>query len=350
MGCGLARLSRPPAWVTMCMAAFCALELILLGYARATSAIAHLRAAQDLMLSSQLSAGEAAAGCAEASAAVDALAPVLLPLNAARVVPFSTARAWGEVPRLAEATQVACRAVEVYARVAPWGESSIEQGAAADALAEVRGQRQRLGIAVLDLAQAWTLVDRVDLPALSAEPRLERVTRALSGLRAQRADISDALALATPERAETLLGGHGALAVVLEVRDSNNVGQAHIVLDQGRLLAVEVGRPAVPVGAMLTVDHLGLSTLLGAVGSVPVPEIGGRVSAKDLDDVLRRSPEGATAAIARAILQEITQKNLSNNVPAVAALKKDVEQHLAWLWFEDPALEAIVIRHGWARL
>jgi len=335
--------------VVLSLAAFCGLELALLTYTRFSSATAHLHAAQNLALSSPWSAAEAAAGCIEARAALDALAPLLLPLNAGRLLPVSTARAWGEVPRLAEAAQVACRSVEAYAGVLPWRESSIEQGAAADALAELRNQRQRLGEANSHLAQARSLLDSVDLAALSAEPRLERAAQALTVLRAQQADVSDALALAAPDRAETLLGGHGPLALVLEVRDGNTVGQAHFVLDQGRLLALAVGAPAVPVESVVTVDRLGLSTILAAVGSVPVPELGGRVSATDIDDVLLRAPDSASAAIARAILQEITQKNLANDVPAVAALKKSVEQHQAWLWFADPALQAIVIRHGWAQ-
>ncbi|MCA1647479.1 MAG: hypothetical protein LC797_19145 [Chloroflexi bacterium] len=329
-------------------ALFCAVELVLFGYARTASAAGHVHALHALTPSS--SPGEAAAVCAEADAALGDAAPVLLLLNGARIVPIPAVRAWGEVPRFAEAAQIACRSVGVYVSVAPWRDASLEQGAAADVLIDVRQQRQQLTAAVSDLAHAWSVLDTVDLPALSAEPRLERAARALSELRARRADISTALALATPERAETLLGGHGALAMMLEVQEGSVVGRAHAVVDEGRVLAVDVGPPPMPAGVVITVDRVGLSRMLGAVGRVPVPELGSRVSASELDDVLQHAPEGSSSAVARAILQEITQKKLANDVAAVAALKESVEQHRAWLWFADPALQALAVEQGWARL
>ena len=65
-----------------------------------------------------------------------------------------------------------------------------------------------------------------------------------------------------------------------------------------------------------------------------------------LFEILMRRYNQRLYRIARAILQEITQKKLVNDVSAVAALKKSVEQHRAWLWFAEPALQAIVMRHG----
>jgi hypothetical protein len=345
-GRGVARLRRPPAWVMLSIAAFCVIELVLVGYARATSVAAHLHAVRSLTPSS--SPGEAASTCAEADAALTDLGPALLLLNLARIMPFPTARAWGEVPRLAEAAQIACRSIEVWVSVAPWRDGSLEKGVAVDVVTDMRRQRQQLTLAVAELAQAASLLDTIDLDALSAEPRLERAARIVRGLRAQRADVAEALALATPERAEGLLGGRGTVAWVLEVRDGGDISEAHVLLKDGSVIAVEVGAPTAPAGVVVSVDRPGLSTILAAVGSVPVPEIGGRVSAIDFDDALQRSPPASTGAIARAILLEITQKTLSSDLPALSAVKKSVEQRQASLWFEDAALQSLVIQHGWA--
>jgi hypothetical protein len=231
--------------------------------------------------------------------------------------------------------------------VAPWRDGSLEKGVAVDVLTDMRRQRQQLTLAVAELAQAASLLDTIDLDALSAEPRLERAARIVRGLRAQRADVAEALALATPERAEGLLGGRGTVAWVLEVRDGGDISQAHVLLKDGSVVAVEVGAPTAPAGVVVSVDRPGLSTILAAVGSVPVPEIGGRVSAIDFDDARQPSP-ASTGAIARAILLEITQKTLSSDLPALSAVKKSVEQRQASLWFEDAALQSLVILHGWA--
>src|SRR6202048_5261954 len=125
-------------WLSL--AAFCALELVFLSYARVTSAVAHVHALQNLSPSS--SAGEAAAGCAEANAAVADLSPLLVVLNAGRFAPFPRARAWGVVPRLAEAVRSACQSVEAYASLTPWKDVSLEQGAAVDVLTAVRKHPQ----------------------------------------------------------------------------------------------------------------------------------------------------------------------------------------------------------------
>jgi len=343
---GFQRLGRPPRWVVPCLAAFCAIELIFVGYARTTSTLAHLRALQGISATS--SAGEAAAACAEADAALAELAPVLLALNAGRGMPFPSARAWGQVPRLAEAAQLACRSVRVYARVAPWPVATLDQGAAVDVLTDVRAKRQLLDMANADLAEASSLLAAIDPATLTAEPRLERGARALSGLRAQQPDVADALALATPERAESLLGGRGAVAWVLAVQNGDELSQAYVLLDGGHVVAVDVGPSSAPAAVVLTTDRLGLSKLLVAVGDVQIAGLASRVGADQLADALQHSPPGTAAAIAQAVLLKITHKQLADDVPALSAVKQGAEQHHMWLRFADPALQALVARHDWA--
>ncbi len=320
--------------------------LVFAGYARATSVMAHVHALQGISASS--SAGEAAAACAEVDAAIVELAPLLFPLRAGRLVPLPTARAWGEVPRLVEAAQAACRSVQVYARVAPWPEATLAEGAAYETLTDIRRDRQLLSVAAGDLTQAWSLLAGVNLEALSAEPRLERPALAVSRLRTQEADVLDVLALATPQHAEPLLGGNGPVAVVLQVTEGGDTTQAYVVVEEGRAVATEVGAPPAPAAVTLTLDAIVLSKILTAVGDVPVPELGQRVAAEDLDGVLKQSPRGTAGAIARAVLVKLIEKKLADTVPALSALKQGADQHRVWLRFADPGLQALVVRHGWA--
>jgi hypothetical protein len=322
-GRGIARLHWPPRWATLTLAAFCLAEVVLLGYARTTSGLAHLRAAQEL---TQPSAGGAAAACAEANAALGDFSPLLPLLNVGRVLPFPAARAWGEVPRLAEALGNACQSIEVYAEIAPWPDASIDQGAAVDLLADVRRQRSRLVTAGEQVARAWSLVDSVDATVLAAEPRLERVARLLSTARAQQADVSDALALAAPDRIETLFGGRGPRALVLALAD----GQAFAVIEEGRIVSIDVGEPTVSPIGVISVDRAGLGPLVAAVG-------------------VANASQMADGSAARLLLQQIVQLRISDNARVAAALKQSAELHQAWVWFEDPALLALARRRGWVR-
>jgi hypothetical protein len=298
-------------------------ELVFVGYARTTSGLAHLRAAQEL---TQPSAGGAAATCAEANAALSDFWPLLPILNMGRVLPFPTARAWGEVPRLADALGSACQSVEVYAEIAPWPDASIQEGAAADLLADVRRQRSRLVTAGEQIARAWSLLDSVDVTVLAAEPRLERVARLVSTARAQQADLSDALALTAPDRVEALVGGRGPRALVLALPE----GQAYAVIQEGRVVSVEAGEPTVSPIAVISVDRAALVPVLAALGGGNFPQMA--------DDFA-----------AQALLQQIVQLRLSDNLRVASALKQTAELHQAWVWFEDPALLALATRRGWVR-
>src|SRR5204862_2288866 len=113
---------------------------------------------------------------------------------------------------------------------------SMAQGAAADVLSDVRRQRARLTAASEQLSRARAQLDAVDVEALSSDPRLARVARLVDVARAQAADLSDGLALTSPDRLETLLGGRGPRALVLSISD--NHGQAYAVLQEGRVVDI----------------------------------------------------------------------------------------------------------------
>jgi hypothetical protein len=336
----------PPAWAIVSLSLFCVAELVLVEYGRISSAMAHLHAVQAVTPSTP---DTAAAVCMEADAAMDDLWPALPLLNVGRVLPVAAAQAWAQLPRLAEAGRLACESAEVYANLAPWPDGSIEQGAAADLLSDVRSQRADLATAADALARAWTLLDSVDSTALAAEPRLERVARVVDSARAQQADIADALALAAPARLETLLGGQGPRSLVLAVVDTGGDAPAYALLQEGRVVAVDVGQPPVTAAGSILVDRIGLATLVDAVGAVTVPGLGSAM-ADDPPATLPRDSEGvASGALARTLLQKISQLRLSDDLRVVAALKKGAEAHHAWLAFEDPALQALAARRGWVR-
>ena len=354
-------MKAPPAWAIVSLSLFCVAELVLLEYGRVSSAMGHLHAVQTVTPSSP---DTAAAACAEADAAVADLWPALPVLNVARLVPVASVQAWGQVPRLAEAGQLACQSVQVYANLAPWPDGSIEQGAGADLLADVRSQRAELTTAADALTRAWRVLDSVDSAALAADPRLERVARLVDSARAQQADISDALALAAPARIETLLGGQGPQSLVLGMADTGVDAQAYAVIQEGRVVSVDVGQPPVAAAGSVLVDRVGLTTLLEAVdvdrvgvaalveavGGVAVPGLGGSVVADGRQAILPSdSAAGAYGALERAILLKISQLRLSDDLRVVAALKQSADAHHAWLAFDDPALQALAARRGWVR-
>jgi hypothetical protein len=337
----------PPAWAIVSLSLFCVAELVLVEYGRISSAMAHLHAVQAVTPSTP---DTAAAVCIEADAAMDDLWPALPLLNVGRVLPVAAAQAWAQLPPLAEAGRLACESAEVYANLAPWPDGSIEHGAAADLLSEVRSQRADLATAADALARAWMLLDSVDSTALAAEPRLERVARVVDSARAQQADIADALALAAPARLETLLGGQGPRSLVLAVVDTGSDAPAYALLQEGRVVAVDVGQPPVTAAGSILVDRIGLATLVDAVGAVTEPGLGSAMADDHLPASLPRDSEGvASGTLARALLQKISQLRLSDDLRVVAALKKGAEAHHAWLAFEDPALQALAARRGWVR-
>jgi hypothetical protein len=336
----------PPAWAIVSLSLFCVAELMLVEYGRINSAMAHVHAIQAVTPSTP---DTAAAVCIEANAAMDDLWPALPLLNVGRMLPVAAAQAWAQLPRLAEAGRLACQSVEVYADLAPWPDDSIERGAAADLLSDVRSERANLATAADALSRAWTILDGVDSAALAAEPRLERVARLVDSTRAQQADISDALALAAPSRLETLLGGQGPRSLVLAVVDTGNDAPAYAVIQEGRVVAVDVGPPPVTAAGSIFVDRVGLATVVEAVGAVTVPGLGS-VMADDLPAILPRDSAGvASGTLARALLQKFGQLRLSDDLRVIAALKQSADAHHAWLSFEDPALQALAARRGWVR-
>ena len=326
------RTSRVPplaGWAKLTVVAFCVAEVVLFGYARTASGLAHLHAVQGV---SEPTPSVVAAACSEVEAAFGDFWPTLLLLNVGNVVPIPAARGWGQVPRLTDAVSEACPALVIYASIAPWPERSIEQGVFGDLLAEMRRERQRLVSASERLARASVLLDSVDLQALAAVPRLERAARLVGAFRTQHSDVADVLALAaSPDRVETLLGGRGPRAFVLSIGEAGGEAQAYAVLDEGRLVALDSGPPPVTPMAIVSVDRAGLVNLRDAVRNENVPQ------------------GAADGALARAIVGEIVRMPLSDEERVMSAIKHSAEEQHAWLWFEDPALQALAARRGWVR-
>jgi hypothetical protein len=322
-------IPRLTGWARLTLLAFCVAELALFGYARTASGLAHLHAVQGV---SEPAPSVVMSACGEVEAAFSDFWPAPPLLNIGNVVPVPRVRGWGQVPRLADAVSEACPAFSIYAGIAPWPARSIEQGAAADLLADMRGERQRLVLAGERLARASALLNSIDLEAVAAEPRLERAARLLTAIRTQQADVSDVLALAaSPDRVETLLGGHGSRAFVLHTADTGADTQAYAVLDSGRVVALDRGQAPVQPMAIVSVDHAGLANLVDAVGAENVP---------------RGAPDDA---VVRAIVAEIVHMPLSDDMRVASAIKHSAEDHHAWLWFEDPALQSLAARRGWVR-
>ena len=313
------------------LVAFCLAELVLLGYGRATSTLAHARAAQALV---PINAGSATAICAEADAAVAESWPAMPLLGAVNLVPIAPARAWGQIPHMAEALRHACRAIDVYASIAPPADGSLDDGVAADLLADVRAQAARIAFAGQQLAQAWTVLDAIDTAALAAEPKLARPSRLVTAAQAQQADVLDVLAAATPERVETLLGGLGPRALVLASADPGPDAQAFALIQDGRVVAIDIGQPADATVAVITLDDTGLTNLRAAIGSGQLPIM---------------DPSASFGSVARELILEITRVRLAVDVRVAAALKQSADQHHAWMSFEDPALQALASRRGWVR-
>jgi hypothetical protein len=51
--------------------------------------------------------------------------------------------------------------------------------------------------------------------------------------------------------------------------------------------------------------------------------------------------------VARALLVEFARLPFADEQNVVATLRHTAEDHNAWLWFDDPSLQAVVARRGW---
>src|SRR5207248_4280448 len=115
----------------------------------------------------------------------------------------------------------------------------------------VRLEQSQLTVASAQLSHAWSQLDGFDLQALSADSRLARVARLLGAAREQQPDIADALTLTAPDHLEHLLGADEPRSIVLSVVEGDASRQAYIVLQNGRLVRLDVGEPsAAPVSVI----------------------------------------------------------------------------------------------------
>jgi hypothetical protein len=300
--------------------------LVLIGYARATSALAHARALESV---DEPSRALAVAACAEAMAATDDAWPLIPVLGIARVAPAASVRAWGQVPVLVDALHSACPAISRASRLLPGSEDTIRGGVFHSVLLAVRDQPAALSTISDQLQRSWQTLASVDTSALAADPRLNRVARGLDSARLQDANIELGLQALNPDRVELLLGGRGPRAWALKVSGSDTSAHAFAVLDDGRLTTIASGQPEVPTVVTVTVDIAGLKALADAVGRVD-PE----------------GPAGATAA--QAILERIAEASFDDNTRVGAALKSNLDHEHAWIDFDDPVLQDLVRRLGWA--
>jgi hypothetical protein len=124
-----------PLWAKASLIVFCVVEIGLLVSLRTISGLAHVHAVQGI---SDTSAATLASACSETVAAIDDFWPAIDVLSVGRSVPIGAVRAWGQVPILVGVAHDACPAVATYASVVPAPERSIDNGAAADTLADVR--------------------------------------------------------------------------------------------------------------------------------------------------------------------------------------------------------------------
>jgi len=308
--------------------AFCLVELGLLVYARTMSGLAHLHAIQTV---SDPSTWSAAAACTEGVAAMDDFWPALPLLNVGRAIPSASAHAWGQVPLVLGVAREMCPAVQLYANIAPWPDRSIQDGVAADLLDNVRREQPRLAAASEQLSHAWKQLDGLDLQALSADSRLGRFARVLGSAREQQADITDALSLTAPDHLEHLLAADEARSIVLSVVNGDASEQAYMVLQEGRLVRLDVGEPSAAPVSVITLDHAGLANVLAKLTHLQI--------ANDSSD----------AFVARAVLGEIVRLSLTDDQNVGSALRRSADAQHAWLWFDDPALQAIAARRGWVR-
>ncbi len=319
-----------PAWAKTSLIVFCVVELVLLATLRTVSGVAHVHAVQDV---SDMSAATVTAACSETVAAIDDFWPAVDLLSVGRMLPIPIAQAWGQVPRLVGIVHDTCPSVATYAGVVPAPERSIQDGAAADTLTTIRRQQSALATANSQLAAAWTQLQRVDVGAMAADPRLARAARALGAARDQQADVTDALTFLAPDRLETFLGGDAPRAIVLSVVDDAPGTQGYAVLDQGRVAMTDVGQPSASVApaAIISVNQAGLRSLQGTLSHAQI------------------APGVTDAEVARALLVEFARLPFADEQNVVAVLKHAADDHDAWLWFDDPSLQAVVVRRGWVR-
>jgi hypothetical protein len=277
------------------------------------------------------SAATLAAACSEASAAVDDFWPFVDFLSAGRLLPLPIARAWGQVPLVVDAAHDSCPSVETYASVVPAPQRSIQDGAAADMLANVQRERGQLTSANAQLRDAWSELQAVDLGALNREPRLARLARAVGLARDRQADVADTLAFTAPDRLEALLGGSRPRSIVLSVIDEAPGTQAYLVLDQGRVVAVGVGEPPASPSAIVSVNQAGLQSLQSVLSHASI------------------SSGASGAEVAAALLTEFARVPFADEQNAATVLQRAAEDHTAWLWFDDSSMQAMVARRGWIR-
>jgi hypothetical protein len=315
-----------PPWAKVSLIGFCVVEVALLATLRVVSGLGHLHAVQNV---GDMSAATMAAACSETVAAIDDFWPAVDVLGLGRVVPLPIAQAWGQVPRLVGVAHRTCPALATYAGVVPAPERSVADGAMADALANLRRQDAALAAANAQLASSWNEVETVDAVALAGDPRLTRAARVLGAARDQQADVVDALAFLAPERLATFLGGDAPRAIVLNMTDKAPGTQAYAVLDQGRVAATDVGLPSVPPSAIISVNDAGLRSLQGTLSHAQM------------------APGASNAEVARALLVEFARLPFADEQTVVATLRHAADDHNAWLWFDDPSLQAVVARRGW---
>ncbi len=341
---GLGRL-QPWVW-QLCMLVLL-VELTLAGYQRYVAATQHLRQAQQAFARSDL--GSLRIGCSEVRASVDAARPLLLPLRAGSIVPIARVRAWAELPELAAAGDLACKALDDVA-AALLQTTPADQVAASDLLAAITSRPDAFANASTGLSIALDHLERVQPDTLRAESRLAPLADLLDRTRTYQSQLRAAVTTfpTLPDVASTLLGGDGPRTYLLVGQNDDEARATggfigtlgRLTVDHGRVVASEVRSsydwdnhsvprlmPPLPlqkymnfgawylrdanwwidfrqtsqqlltiwqqhqggaddIDGVIAIDGAALAGLLDAVGGVDVPDLGGHVDASNVQQRL----------------------------------------------------------------
>jgi hypothetical protein len=206
----LARFVRSLHWRPRSLRAtggLLALAILVLAGARTVSAWSHLRQAREIAVTDVSSA---LAACSELGAAY-ADAGLLLPvLRVGAVLPDARARAWAQVPALAQAANHGCQSLSTGASLLPsLGAADSTQGAGAALLAVLEAQTGDVDHAAAQASAALDDLAGVNSGELNGEPALAALGPRLERLRAAEPQLRSIVAMAPRLSSLTarLLGG-----------------------------------------------------------------------------------------------------------------------------------------------
>lgn len=413
------RIGRLPRWLWVALALFAVAECAVLAIGWVGGAALALTVIRGSDPTDPASIDASCRAVDNLSHGVGALLPVA---RLGQLVPIERVRAWGQVPDLAEAAQAGCDAATVGLSVLSDKGSSSAGAALLDQVQANPSLAPRLGD---DMTRGLDALDRVDTTALSAEPRLASAAPLVASVREQEPSFRRAQAALSQlsTTAPALLGADGPRTYL--VMDQNDdelratggfIGTLGVVtITQGQITSVDfrssydwgqsstVTRPApeplqrymnfgawylrdanwwvdyredaaqilsmwdqdegnaAGIDGVIAVDQQALESLLGAVGPVNVPELGGTVTADTVQSLLDQKRTDATktstdyqrvktealSALSKAVFQQLTQVHGPQLLAALAASAQAADNRHILVWFRDPALQSLAASNNW---